>query len=295
MSLPDFLVVGAQRAGTTWLDRRLRSHPELYLPERRKEVHFFDWYFERGIAWYEDFFPPEQEAERFGAVGEVTPAYLFEPEVPGRIHSVVPDCRIVAVLRDPVDRAYSQYGLAVRDQAEDRSFEAYFRANPEVFDRGMYSVQLERYLELFPRSRVFVGLFEEMVGAPAAFLPELARFLGVSPAPFVRGAGNADDAEGRARDSDRAAGRHPSYRPRFPRARALARRVGAWLRRRDLDGIVAAAKSLGVNRLFGSAGELPPMEEETRAELEARYEREVGRLEELLDRDLSSRWWRRDE
>lgn len=288
MTLPDFLVVGAQRAGTTWLDARLRAHPAVYLPERRKEVHFFDRYFERGAGWYEGFFPAEEEAARYGAIGEISPAYLFEPEVPERIRRVVPDCRIVAVLRDPVDRAYSQYGLAVRDLAEDRSFEAYLRASPEAYERGCYSVQLERYLERFPRERIFVGLFEEMVEEPGGILPRLARFLEVDPAPFAKEGGDGGDS--RAEEN-----RHASYRPRFPRARALARRVGGWLRRRDRDGIVEAAKSLGVGRLFGRAGELPPMDEGTRRELRARYEPEVRRLEALLDRDVSDVWWGRRE
>lgn len=297
MTLPDFLVVGAQRAGTTWLDARLRSHPAVYLPERRKEVHFFDRYFERGVGWYESFFPAEEVAARYGAIGEISPAYLFEPDVPERIRRVVPECRIVAILRDPVDRAYSQYGLAVRDLAEDRSFEAYLRDHPRVLERGRYSVQLERYLERFPRERIFVGLFEEMVEDPGTFFPRLARFLEVDPAPL---AGEGAHGGDRGREagpgaSDGTEKRHASYRPRFPRARALARRVGGWLRRRDRDGIVEAAKSLGVGRLFGRAGELSPMDEDTRRELRARYEPEVRYLEALLDRDVSDAWWGRRE
>lgn len=290
MTLPNFLVVGAQRAGTTWLDARLRSHPAIYLPERRKEIHFFDRYFDRGAAWYEDFFPEGEAAARYGAIGEVTPAYLFEPRVPERLRRLVPECRIVAILREPVDRAYSQYGLAVRDLAEERSFEAYLRANPAVLERGRYSVQLERFLERFPRERIFVGLFEEMVGEPASFLPELAGFLGVDPAPFTTEGADPETAGPDRDDADRVESRHASYRPRFPRARALARRVGGWLRRRDHDVIVETAKSLGVGRLFGRKGELPPMDETTRRRLRARYEPERRRLEELLETDVSP-WW----
>ena len=95
MTLPNFLVIGAQRGGTTLLHRILDAHPEVYVPQRRKEIHFFDWYHERGADWYAGFFPGEGTA-RYRAIGEVTPDYLFEPQTPHRIRALLPDCRFVA-------------------------------------------------------------------------------------------------------------------------------------------------------------------------------------------------------
>lgn len=278
MTLPDFLVVGAQRAGTTWLDARLRTHPEIYLPERRKEVHFFDLYFDRGVEWYEDFFPGPGDSATYRAIGEVTPKYLYAPEAPERIRSVLPECRIVAVLRDPVERAYSQYGLSIRDHGERRSFERYLWEESDVFERGLYGRQLERYLERFPRERLHVDLFERMVAEEGVFLDELCGFLGVAPEALPRD----EAAEAEAVNI--------SYRPAFPRARALVRRIGVWLRRHDEDWIVEHAKRLGVNRLFGRREGLQPMSPETRRELRRRYEPDLRRLQRILDVDLT-RWW----
>ena len=85
MSLPDFLVIGAQRAGTSLLHQILLGHPEVYVPRERKEVHYFDRYFERGVAWYEGYFPAADAARSYRAIGEITPDYLATEEAPARI------------------------------------------------------------------------------------------------------------------------------------------------------------------------------------------------------------------
>ena len=82
MNRPNFLVIGAQRAGTTLLHRLLATHPEVYVPFQRKELHYFDRYFERGDAWYAGYFPAEPATRRYLAVGEVTPDYLAHPQAP---------------------------------------------------------------------------------------------------------------------------------------------------------------------------------------------------------------------
>lgn len=272
MTLPDFLVIGAQRAGTTWLDGALRAHPDIYLPVRRKEVHFFDDFYDRGVEWYEGFFPPPEQAARFGAVGEVTPRYMYDPEVPARIAATVPECKLVAVLRDPVARAYSQYGLRVANLGERRPFEALLESDDDaVLDRGRYAGQLARYFALWPRERVLVLIFEELVADPEPGFAALGALLEVDPSGF-----RADMPRANA-----------SFEPRFPRARAAARRLAAELRRRDLDHWVNRAKDLGLPRLFGHRRHLPPMSETTRGRLRELYVPEIKELETLLGRDLS--------
>jgi len=272
MAKPAFLVVGAQRAGTTWLDRHLRAHPEVYLPLRRKEIHYFDRFYDRGPEWYESFFPRGKEAARYRAIGEITPKYLFDRIAPERIRRDLPDVRLVAILRNPVDRAYSQYALAVRDAGERGTFEEFVRDNPDVVGRGLYTRQLERYLGCFPRDRFLVLLFEEMMADAATTLRRIAKFLDIDPGPFEkphdRGKVNA------------------SYRPRYPGVRATVRKVGDFLRYHDLDWFVNVAKEMGVPHLFGNAGPLPPLTEGARRRLTGIFEDDVAALERLLGKEL---------
>src|SRR5262245_15946864 len=126
MTLPNFLVIGAQRAGTTLLHRILDLHPAVYMPYRRKEVHYFDWYYDRGPEWYSRFFPTGAEARRYRAIGEATPDYLFDARAPQRIRALLTDCRFVLSLRNPVDRAFSWYRFCLRSVNEQRDPEEFF-------------------------------------------------------------------------------------------------------------------------------------------------------------------------
>jgi len=127
--LPDFLVIGAQRSGTTTLFYDLCRHPQV-AGSPVKEVHFFDHHFSRGVGWYRSFFPPtaaQERARRRGGEllgGEATPNYLFHPAAPERAAETVPHVRLIAILRDPVDRAYSHYRKSVERRVERLSFEA---------------------------------------------------------------------------------------------------------------------------------------------------------------------------
>jgi hypothetical protein len=272
LARPEFLVIGAQRAGTTWLDQRLRAHPDIYLPGRRKELHYFDRYYERGAEWYESFFPNGQAAARYRRIGEITPKYLYDPAVPARIRNDLPGCRMIAILRNPVDRAYSQYALAVRDDGEQRPFLEYASANPDVLQRGYYGRQLRRYHDHFAPGQLLVLIFEEVMAAPEEALRKVASFLDVDAAPFQA-----------VSTSERV---NASYRPRYTRVRAAAQRVGEFLRERDLDWFVNVAKELGIPHMFGNAGSLPPLSPETRRRLASEFEDDVASLETLLGRDL---------
>lgn len=271
--LPDFLGIGAQRAGTTWLDALLRSHPALVLPARRKELHFFDLHHQRGPDWYAAFFahaPPDAR------VGEITPRYLFEPAVPARIAALLPDVRLIAVLRDPVERAYSQYALTVRDEAYAGDFRRFLAEHPDALARGLYHEQLARYAERFAREQLCLFVFERVVRDAGAARAALARFLSVDPAGF---------REPTARAAQNAGGRVPAAR-----GYAAARRIGQWLRDQGWDAPVQAAKALRVGRLFGTPRPLPPLDPGLRAELCSHFARDMARLESAFGLDLAP--WR---
>lgn len=118
---PDFVIIGAQKCGTTFLYRRLLSqHPHVE-PARKKEIHYFDlWkHYDRGGDWYRSHFPPPTWNEgRRSLTGEASPYYLFHPHAARRMAEVVPQVRLIAVLRNPVDRAYSSYQHAIRKGTE---------------------------------------------------------------------------------------------------------------------------------------------------------------------------------
>jgi hypothetical protein len=112
-ALPDFVIVGAQKGGTTSLYHLLSQHPYVR-PAARKELHYFSLFFDRGVGWYRSCFPAlRQENGRSTVSGEASPYYLFHPHAPRRMMEVVPWVRLIALLRNPVDRAYSHYNHEV--------------------------------------------------------------------------------------------------------------------------------------------------------------------------------------
>jgi Sulfotransferase domain len=277
--LPSFLVIGAQRAGSTLLHCVLDSHPEVFVPYRRKEIHYFDVHFDRGVQWYRTFFPSLDEAGQYRAIGEVTPDYLFEPRAPRRIHELLPNCRLIVSLRNPVNRAYSSYLYSVRSRNERRSFAEVMAQDADVLQRGFYSEQLERYLHYFPRELLLILIHEEIVSSPREQLQRIADFLGLQK--------GWDDPDALMRERV-----NTSDIPRFRTAFAYARRVGALLTRSDVDWVVRLAKRSGLPKMFGRQAVFPPLAPEHRRKLQDLYRPEIEALEALLGRELPS--WRGD-
>jgi hypothetical protein len=273
MTLPNFLGIGARRSGTSWLDMLLRSHQDIYLPKQRKEVHFFNDYYDRGLNWYQRFFPSPDQASEYRAVGEITPGYLYHPDAPARIQGHIPDCRFIAILRNPVDRAYSQYAQSVRASNDLRSFEEYLDQEPDAFARGLYSEQLKRYLQYFPLDNFLILIFERTIKDPAQIRHQLADFLSVDASRF-----GYCDTERRV---------NASHQVRFARSYAMARRFGRYLQHKDAHWVVNTANVLGMGRIFGKHGALPPMNAKIRTELLSKYEADIATLEDILGEDLS--------
>ncbi len=200
-SLPDFLVIGAQKAGTTALYAYLRWHPAITGPSW-KEVSFFDRHWARGEDWYRGQFPLRHAGK---LVGEASPSYLFHPLAPERARAVVPGARLVVVLRDPVARAYSHYQHEVALGREPLSFDDALAAeeertrgevdrlvsDPRAFSRawwdhtyaarGLYAEQLERWLDVYPREQLLVVTNDELGERPGETYGSILAFLGAEP------------------------------------------------------------------------------------------------------------------
>jgi hypothetical protein len=208
--LPDFLVIGAQKAGTTALYAYLLRHPAIIGPSW-KEVSFFDRHYPRGEAWYRGHFPNmlrRRAVERRTGVapraGEASPSYVFHPYAPARVAQLVPGVRLIVLVRNPVDRALSHYHHEVALGRESLSFEAAIECedermsgelermrDPSYFShawwnytylaRGRYAEQLERWLAVFPRERLHVVPSEDLLERPADTYARVLQFIGAPP------------------------------------------------------------------------------------------------------------------
>ncbi|MCF8369935.1 MAG: sulfotransferase domain-containing protein [Bacteroidales bacterium] len=190
--LPDFLIVGAQKAATSSLFDILNQHSQIYLPPE-KEVHFFDYpeKIKKGIGYYAKYF---QDAGNAIAIGEASPSYLFFPEVPRQILLILgKGTKIIILLRDPVDRAFSHYRMMYMHGYEKRPLSSVIDENlkslqfginfdrvTSYLDRSLYAFQIKNYLELFPTENLKFILFEEdfLLNRKKTIL-EIQRFLGV--------------------------------------------------------------------------------------------------------------------
>jgi hypothetical protein len=178
--LPNFLIIGAQKAGTTWLAKCLGEHPDVFIPEI-KEIYYFDRYYDNGLAWYEAYFEPWSGEK---AVGEGTVGYIRSTTSPGRIHDTLgDDVKLIANLRHPVDRAYSAYRMHLSrgEIAYDMDFRTFVREDVRTSkSQSTYTPQLERYLAHFARGNLLVLIYEEIYQDTQKALDTCARHLGVA-------------------------------------------------------------------------------------------------------------------
>ncbi len=181
--LPNFLIIGAQKAATSWLALCLSEHPDLFMPSD-KEIFFFDQHFHKGINWYAYHFRFRQKEI---AVGEATPNYLNHPKVPYRIRETLGDnIKFIVSLRHPVDRAYSAFWHYVRRGffPIDADFQQYFLEDGrfELRSRGYYFVQLQRYLSLFPSEKILILIQEQFKNRPETAISQCFSFLQINTA-----------------------------------------------------------------------------------------------------------------
>jgi hypothetical protein len=185
MTLPNFLVIGAAKAGTTTLYEHLRAHPEIFMPVP-KELRFFaysgegdDYTFPvKTLQHYESFFASVSDEK---AIGEAAPRYLRSGYAPHRIKEIIPHVRLIASLRNPIDRSFSSYMMTLRNKGV-HSGTPYVEAleGSEDLRRGYYK-HVKRYIDLFGRDQIRIILFDELVAEPLRTVQSLYAFLGVQP------------------------------------------------------------------------------------------------------------------
>ena len=246
--LPHFLGLGTQKGGTTSLHRLLAQHPQVFLPAC-KEVHYFSLHDQEPLSWYAEHY---REARAGQLRGDITPYYLFHPRAPQRIRAVLPQARLIVLLRNPVERALSQFFHARRHGFEPLELEAALAAEPERLEgagaglaapgssdyshqkhsyvsRSRYELQLARYEALFPRRQLLVlrseDLFGATSGATKACWERIQAFLGLDPLPLPSPLERANAGRGEA-DTVPAAVRTQLQRELATTTAAIAKRYG---------------------------------------------------------------------
>lgn len=278
---PDFIGIGAQRSGTSWIYACLFEHPELCLP--RKEINFFsrerNW--SRGFDWYEAIFA---ECRPGLVAGEYSTSYLAHNEAPVRICERYPSARLMVSLRNPVDRAFSSYlnDIVAGVVPAATGFSKAMEFHPEYLERGRYAYYLRGYFAVFPREQIWISVFEEARRDPETAIGDMYRFLGVDPS-FRPAMLDRAVGEGRV--------------PRFQwLERSLIDVAAAFQRNRVLRPVWWRLKRLGLGdrvRALNTAGDgdkEPGLSPQERSFLAEHYEPEIAALEDLLGLDLSE--WR---
>jgi hypothetical protein len=301
--MPNFFIIGAQKAGTTSLYHYLNQHPQVYMSPI-KEPFFFDHEIDTNGEVVQREFAGQQQAPRFvkleeysalfqrakgePAIGEASPLYIYAPGTPERIKKYVPEARSIALLRNPADRAYSAFLHAVRIGVEPltdfaqalREEEGRMRNNWHyVFhyrNRGLYHAQVKRYYEVFGRERVGVWLYEDLRDDPASVARSVFRFLAVDEA-FV---------------PDTSSKHNPAGVPTSGAARAMMRvmdkTVGSARKifppKSALFPFVSKTRQAVQSRILTKP---PPIDPEIRKGLIEGSREDILKLQELIGRDLS--------
>jgi hypothetical protein len=287
MPLPDFLIIGAQKAGTTSLYTYLKQHEAIFFPEDTKETHFFKYWRtdrdqgEGGVlveapTSLDEYRALFEDAQPDALAGEASPSYLCSKQAVQNIQELIPDVRMIAVLRNPIERSFSNYLHALRHWEEPMSFGEAIRNEERRIEnglpphrhykrKGMYAQQLRRYYDAFDRDQIHVLLSEDLWSEPTVTVRGVFSFLGVDPNVELLDTGR-QNASGLFRNE--------GLRHLYDFLKKEWRSVKPYIP----NGIQ--------NALHSAIMERPEMKGEDRKYLRSEYKKEIRELEKLIDRDL---------
>lgn len=229
----DFFFIGPQRTGTTWIYENLTQHSEICFPRGVKETMFFDRHFHKGLKWYRWHFT---QCKPNQLKGEVAPTYFDDPEVPGRIKKLFPDCRIIISLRNPVERSRSLYQHHYQKGRISGSFSDALQEKPEILTSSYYAEHIPRWLNFFEESQILVISTGEIRNKPETILKKIAGFIGLDASEF----------------EDKII-TEVIYAAESPRSSSLAKLgsvITTFLHSRRLHFLVNIATMMGIKRLF---------------------------------------------
>lgn len=273
MPKPTAIGIGAQKCASSWIHAVLAAHPQGAVA-REKELDFFSYYYDRGYRWYESLFDPKSTATVYF---ENSPSYFHDPRAPERVHAYDPAMKVLLLLRDPVERAYSNHlHEVIKGHIPNGvSFEEGLANNPSYLDQSRYGTHLGRWMQVFPRDQMLVLFAEDIKGDPGQQARRVYEFLGMAP-DFTTGL-----LSERRNESDRA---------RMPWLRNILRAQGDRMRRMGLEEQLMNMKKLPPFRQMLAANrvdvraEVPKMLPETRQKLTQDLQGEMESLFTLLGR-----------
>lgn len=273
--IPNFLVVGATKAATTWLYQCLNLHPEVFVPSL-KEVNYFSEGYDRGNQWYLSYFKNVRDEK---AVGELSPSYLMSDRSPQRIYSFNPNIRLIFMLRNPIERAYSHYCMELRYQTVSENIDRECNLESIIAQEGLYYQHISKFTRLFPQENLKFIIYDDVKTKPKQVLADIFGFLGVNP-EFE----NTDFFQ-----------QHYTKQPRqrFDRLYISLVAIYRWLNNNSQLGrkILSTFKDKGLNDTFHQLNsvekEYPQFSASKKKELADFYREDVRQLSALIDRDMT--------
>jgi len=277
---PDFIGLGAQKAGTSWIYACLYEHPQIYAPV--KEIHFFsrerNW--QKGFVWYEKFF---EDCPPGAKTGEFSTSYFCDPHTPERISKRYPEVKLIVSLRNPIDRAYSNYinDIIAGKLSPRTPFDEALQRHPEYLEQGHYMRFLERYLRHFTREQILILIYEDSLRDPHNFIRSIYQFIEIDdsfvPSMLFRKV-------------------NPGRIPRLVWFDQLIDKLSKLIQRKGLQQLWWLAKQAGIGhrlRAMNTRGLKRTREElnsSDRERLFVLFEKDVEALERVLGRKLNE--WR---
>lgn len=272
MSLPNALVIGPQKAGTTWIHRYLEARGDVCLPHGVKETMFFDRHYKKGMNWYAEHFQPASGMQH---TIEVAPTYFHHQDTPERIHNILGPIPLVCTLRDPAKRSFSLY-LHMRryGMTTCTDFREAAEKHPEIIETSFYATHLKRWFEIFGQDKVLVLLQSDLADHPETYTRMLCKHLQL---PFVEPGEMSRERVNTA------------TLPASPALASVGQKLADSLRAAGLYPLINFAKRAGLKSLiFGRSGKtVPKLSPEEQCWAMERLRPEVRELESMLQRDLS--------
>jgi hypothetical protein len=273
MRLPDVIGIGPPRTGSTWLYNALRDSVDM--PYGAKDTHFLDYFDQKEIGWYADHF---RYATGKRKIMEICPGAFFKPRARELIRTHIPHCKIVATMRDPVDRIYSVYKLLRRyGWVRSGTFDEILNTWPNLGAGNRYAEHLKAWFESFGRENVLVTIYDELRADQQTYVNRVCDFISIDRVALTPHSDLGSDVNAFAR---------------APKNRRLARRATAvinWLNGHQAYSVLNALERAGVWEFCQGRGEIyPRLTPDQERRLRERFLPEVEALEKLLMIDLSS-------